>query len=94
MVYPIGYALTMGFFFATIVYDYIVYVPEFISMVEQYNHIGYSKQCYPLHVSVIKQRCRALLYGIEHLILCPLEYGVYSDVINLNRYNLFLLGLA
>jgi len=94
MVYPIGYALTMGFFFATIFYSHMVYVPDFISMVEQYNHIGYSKLHYPLHVSVIKQRRHALLYGIQRLVFCPLEYGVYSDVINLDRYNLFLLGLA
>jgi len=34
------------------------------------------------------------LQSKQKIPLCPLEYGVYPDVINLDRYNLFLLGLA
>jgi hypothetical protein len=60
MVYPIGYSLTLGSFFAMTFYEYILYVPDFISMVEHYNRIGYLKLFYPIHILATKQWCLAL----------------------------------
>jgi hypothetical protein len=94
MVYPIGYSLTLESFFALTFYEYILYIPDFISMVEHYNRIGYLKLFHPIHILATKQRRLALLQSKQKIPLCPLEYGVYPDVINLDRYNLFLLGLA
>jgi hypothetical protein len=75
-------------------YDYFIHIPDFISMVEHYNRIGYARLLHPLHVSMAKQRRHSLLQSQNQLLLCPLEHGVYTNVINLDRYNLFLLGLT
>lgn len=43
-------------------------------------------------MSSSKQQCLKEL-SLKKLQLCPLNYQVYSNVINLDRYNVFLLGL-
>jgi hypothetical protein len=67
-------------------------ISNFILLLEAYNNLGHRSILYPLHVSDTK-RCRQLRRLQPHLQLCALEQNVFTDVINLDKYNLFLLGL-
>ncbi len=73
---------------------FFLHKPDFITMVEHYNTIGYHHLLYPLHVSRVKQRQHSILASHQQLQLCALHLGVFSNVINLDKYNLFLLGIC
>jgi hypothetical protein len=59
----------------------------------RYNNIGYRNLLYPLHVSTVKRREHSSRLR-RPLCLCALENNVFTGVINLDRYNMFLLGLT
>jgi hypothetical protein len=66
--------------------------PDYISSLESYNSIGYRSLLYPLHVSTSK-RTRHHQHLQSRLQLCALERNVFTNVINLDKYNLFMLGI-
>jgi hypothetical protein len=93
LVFPLGFIALMALYGAGYICDFVLSRPDFITMVECYNHIGYHHQLHPLHVSRAKQKRQSLLASGQQLRLCALHLGVFSNVINIDRYNLFLLGV-
>jgi hypothetical protein len=87
LVYPIGYSLTLGSFFSMSFYEYILYVPDFISMVEHYNCIGYviSLDRYNLFLLVLAyMSLTELLYGLlaMHLFACCISQCALDAIKN------------
>jgi hypothetical protein len=66
---------------------------NFILDLKNYNNLGYRNLLYPLHVSNAKRRKHSSRLR-RTLCLCALDKNVFTDVINLDSYNMFLLGLT
>lgn len=68
-------------------YELVISKRTFIPMLDKYNKAGFHSLLHPLHVSLTKQQ---RLHQISkcQLCLCPLEHQVYTDVINLDQYNI------
>ena len=68
-------------------------ISDFILNLEIYNHIGYRNLLYPLHVSIVTRQKNSFLLH-RRLCLCVLDRNVFTDVVNLDKYNMFLLGIT
>jgi hypothetical protein len=65
----------MGLYVAGHIHEFFLCPLNFISVVEQYNHIGYRCQLYPLHVSRSKQRWHSLFRSQDRLPLMRIGAG-------------------
>lgn len=66
---------------------------DFISQVNFQHRKRFSYLQRQYHWSRAKWRKKQRAFEMPILPLCPLSFGVYTDVINIDRFNLFLLGL-
>jgi hypothetical protein len=74
------------------IWTFVQSAPNFFLILEEYNKIGYQNLLYPFYV-LDSKRNRHIQHLRGRLRLCALECNVFMEVINLDKYNLFLLGI-
>jgi hypothetical protein len=93
MVYPLV-LITLSF---DLIFNTLVHMlhssNDFIHHVHDNNTKRYTYLQRQFHWSKTRWIIEQRKFHRPILALCPLEYGVYSDVVNLDRFNLFLLGI-